>query len=62
VARIATSLRVVAMIVDERMLRGGLPWHSFARPGGKRTAAFRSKILTEKDVDGLYSEAVLLNY
>jgi acetoacetyl-CoA synthetase len=62
VARIAASLRVVAMIVDERMLRGRAPWHSFARPGGKRKAAFRSNKLTEEDIDGLYTEAVLLNY
>src|SRR5216684_9112169 len=62
VARIATSLRVVAMIVDERMLGGHAPWHSFARPGGKRKAAFRSDKLTEQDIDGLYTEAVLLNY
>jgi hypothetical protein len=62
VARIAASLRVVAMIVDERMLGGHVPWHSFARPGGKRQAAFRSDKLTEQDIDGLYTEAVLLNY
>ncbi len=62
VARIAVSLRVVAMIVDERMLRGHAPWHSFARPGGRRTAAFRSDKLTAEDIDGLYTEAVLLNY
>jgi len=62
VVRIAAALRVVAMIVDERMLRGRAPWHSFARPGGKREAAFRSNKLTEEDIDGLYTEAVLLNY
>jgi acetoacetyl-CoA synthetase len=62
VARIAAALRVVAMIVDERMLRGRAPWHSFARPGGKREAAFRSNKLTEEDIDDLYTEAVLLNY
>jgi len=62
VARIAASLRVVALIVDERTLRGQLPWHSFARPGGKRVAAFRSPKVTEDDIDGLYTEAVLLNY
>jgi acetoacetyl-CoA synthetase len=62
VARIAASLKVVAMVVDERMLRGRAPWHSFARPGGRRTAAFRSDKLTAEDIDGLYTEAVLLNY
>jgi hypothetical protein len=61
-ARIAASFGVVAMIVDERMLRGRPPWHSFARRGGARKAAFRSDRLTEQDIDGLYSEAVLLNY
>jgi len=61
-ARIGASLRVVAMIVDERMLRGRVPWHSFPRPGGRRTAAFRSEKLTAEDIDGLYTEAVLLNY
>jgi hypothetical protein len=62
VLRVATSLKVVAMIVDDRMLQGSVPWHSFRRPGGERKAAFRSNRLTEKDIDGLYTEAVLLNY
>jgi hypothetical protein len=62
VAHLAAALRVVAMIVDERMLGGHIPWHSFTRPGGKRTAAFRSDKLTGQDIDGLYTEAVLLNY
>jgi hypothetical protein len=62
VARIAASLKVVAMIVDERTLQGCTPWHSFARPGGRRQAAFRSNQLTEDEIDGLYTEAVLLNY
>jgi acetoacetyl-CoA synthetase len=61
-ARLALALKVVGLIVDERMLRGRIPWHSFARPGGRRTAAFRSDVLTATDVDGLYTEAVLLNY
>jgi hypothetical protein len=61
-ARIAASFGVVAMIVDERMLRGRTPWHSFARQGGAKKAAFRSDRLTEEDIDGLYTEAVLLNY
>lgn len=60
--RIAASLKVVGMIVDERMLRGAIPWHSFPRPGGERKAAFRSDKLTAEDIDGLYTEAVLLNY
>ena len=60
--KIAASFGVVGMIVDERMLRGHVPWHSFARPGGKRQAAFRSKRITADDIDGLYTEAVLLNY
>jgi hypothetical protein len=61
-AHVAASLRVVAMIVEERMLGGHAPWHSFARPGGKLTGAFRSDKLTERDIDGLYTEAVVLNY
>jgi hypothetical protein len=50
------------MIVDNRMLQGTVPWHSFVRPGGERKAAFRSKWLTAQDIDGLYTEATLLNY
>jgi acetoacetyl-CoA synthetase len=59
-ARIAAAFKVVALVVDQRMLRGQVPWHSFAR--GERKAAFRSSKLTENDIDGLYTEAVLLNY
>jgi hypothetical protein len=62
VARVAASLKVVAMIVDDRMLHGTAPWHSLMRPGGERKAAFRSKTLTAEDIDGLYTEATLLNY
>jgi hypothetical protein len=62
VVHIAATLKVVALIVDDRMLRGATPWHSFLRPGGERKAAFRSKTLTAEDIDGLYSENVLLNY
>jgi hypothetical protein len=62
VVRVAASLKVVAMIVDDRMLQGTVPWHSFMRPGGERKAAFRSKRLAAEDIDGLYTEAVLLNY
>jgi len=62
VLRVAVSLKVVAMIVDNRMLRGAVPWHSFMRPGGERKAAFLSERLTADDIDGLYTEAVLLNY
>jgi len=61
-ARIAAALGVAAMIVDERMLRGRIPWHSFARRGGPKQAAFRSTKLTDQDIDGLYTEAVLLNF
>ena len=39
---IVACLKVVAMIVDDRMLHGAVPWHSFMRPGGERKAAFRS--------------------
>ena len=60
--RFAASLKVVAMIVDDRMLQGTVPWHSFMRAGGERKAAFRSKRLTAEDIDGLYTEATLLNY
>ena len=42
VVRVAASLKVVAMIVDDRMLQGTVPWHSFMRPGGEQKAAFRS--------------------
>ena len=62
VVRVAASLKVVAMIVDDRLLQGTAPWHSFMRPGGERKAAFRSKRLTGEDIDGLYTEAILLNY
>jgi len=62
VVRIAASFKVVAMIVDDRMLHGAVPWHSFMRPGGERKAAFRSKRLAAEDIDGLYTEAVLLNF
>jgi acetoacetyl-CoA synthetase len=62
VLRVAASFKIVAMIVDDRMLHGAAPWHSFMRPGGERKAAFRSKRLTSHDIDGLYTESVLLNY
>ena len=62
VVRVAAALKVVAMIVDDRMLHGEVPWHSFMRPGGQRKAAFRSDKLAAEDIDGLYTEAVLLNY
>ena len=62
VVRVIASLKVVAMIVDDRMLHGAVPWHSFMRPGGQRKAAFRSEGLAAEDIDGLYTEAVLLNY
>jgi len=62
VVRIAVSLRIVATIVDDRMLHGVAPWYSFIRPDGKRNAAFRSDKLVADDIDGLYTEAVLLNY
>jgi hypothetical protein len=60
--RIAVALKVVALMIDDRMLGGARPWHSFLRPGGERKAAFRSTKLTADDIDGLYTEAVLLNY
>jgi hypothetical protein len=62
VVRVAASLKVVAMIVDGRMLQETVPWHSFKRPGEERKVAFRSKRLAAEDIDGLYTEAVLLNY
>jgi hypothetical protein len=43
VARVAASLKVVAIVVDDRMLKGTAPWNSFMRP--KKQAAFRSKKL-----------------
>jgi hypothetical protein len=62
VLRVAASLKVVAIVVEDRMLKGTVPWHSFVRPGGQRRAAFCSKNLTAEDIDGLYTEAVLLNF
>jgi acetoacetyl-CoA synthetase len=62
VLRVAASFKIVAMIVDDRMLHGAAPWYSFMRPGGERKAAFRSERLAADDIDGLYTEAVLLNY
>jgi acetoacetyl-CoA synthetase len=62
VMRVAASFKVAAMIVDDRMLHGAVPWHSFMRPGGERKAAFRSKWLVAEDIDGLYTEATILNY
>ena len=62
VSTVVAAARVVAMIVEQRWLRGERIWHSFPRPGGARHAAFRSSTLTAEDIDGLYSEQVLLNY
>jgi hypothetical protein len=53
--------KVVAMIVEERMLCGRRIWHSNARIG-VRTAAFKSNKLNALQIDNLYSEVVLLNY
>jgi len=61
VVRVAAHLKVVAMIVDDRMLHGVVPWHSFMRSGEVKLA-FRSKGLTAADIDGLYTEVTLLNY
>ncbi len=57
-----THFRVVALVVDELALGRRSIWHSIRRPGGPRTGAFRSDEVGEHDIDGLYSEAVLLNY
>jgi hypothetical protein len=57
-----TRLRVAALVVNERALGGRRIWHSLARPGGPREGAFKSDDLRPEDIDGLYSEAVLLNY
>jgi hypothetical protein len=57
-----TRLRVAALVVNERTLGGRRIWHSIRRPGGPRMGAFRSDELRPDDIDGLYSEAVLLNY
>ncbi len=56
------SFRVAGLVVSQRTLGGRRVWHSFARPGGPRTGAFKSDDLGPEDIDGLYSEAVLLNY
>lgn len=59
----AVHFRTVAMVVEERILRGHRPWHSFARPGGGQPGAFKSKDgVRPEEIDGLYSECVLLNY
>jgi hypothetical protein len=57
-----TRFRVAALVVNERTLAGRRIWHSIRRPGGPRTGAFRSDELRPADIDGLYSEAILLNY
>lgn len=62
VSKVVAAAHVVAMIVEQRWLRGGSIWHSFARPGGARHGAFRSSTLTAADIDGLYTEQVFLNY
>jgi hypothetical protein len=59
---VVAAAHVVAMIVEQRWLRGETIWHSFPRPGGARHGAFRSDTLAAEDIDGLYSEQVLLNY
>jgi acetoacetyl-CoA synthetase len=59
---LAARVRVVGMIVDNRLLGQHVPWNSFERPSGPQNAAFRSDRLTEQDIDGLYTEAVLLNF
>ena len=53
---------VAALIVNERALGGRRVWNSIRRPGGPRIGAFKSEELHPEDIDGLYSEAVLLNY
>ena len=53
---------VAAVIVDERALRGAKVWHSVPRPGARSLGAFQSDELGPADIDGLYTEAVLLNY
>ncbi len=60
--RLALAFGVVGVVVDERMLGGAVPAHSRPRPGGARTAAYRSKVVEGTDVDGLYTESVLLNF
>jgi hypothetical protein len=58
----AARFAVAALVINERTLAGRRIWHSFPRPGGARTGAFKSDDLGPEDIDGLYSEAVLLNY
>jgi hypothetical protein len=55
-------LRVAALVVNERTLGGRRIWHSIERPGGPRSGAYRSEELRPDEIDGTYSEAVLLNY
>lgn len=59
----ALRFGTVAMVLDERILGGHRPWQSFARPGGPRRGAYRPDgDVRPEEIDGLYSELVLLNY
>lgn len=60
--RVMSELGVAALVVEERAIGGRAIWHSFRRPGGPRTAAFRPNGLRPEDVDGLYSELAILNF
>jgi acetoacetyl-CoA synthetase len=58
----ARQFSVVGAIVDDRYLLGRPVPFSFDRPGHTIPAGFRSSTLSANDIDGLYSELVLLNY
>jgi hypothetical protein len=62
VALCARQFGVVGAIVEDRYLLGRPVPFSFDRPGPTNVAAFRSSTLSANDIDGLYSELVLLNY
>ena len=62
VTRCALSFGAVAMLAEERYLRGCSVPVSFPRPKHAGMSAFKSDTLRAEDIDGLYSELVLLNY
>lgn len=58
---VAMRMAVVGLIVEDRYLAGARIPFSFVRPE-QRTAFIKSSTLTPADIDGLYSEQLLLNF
>lgn len=58
---IPVRMGVVGLIVEDRYLAGAKIPFSFVRPE-ERTAFLKSSTLGPADIDGLYSEQLLLNY